>query len=86
MLKRAGHFSYLSTFYISQLSYNVQNQLKLLITLFLITIPNYFTGSYVMSSLSVIAILSRAWFSTLCTSPLLSVILSSSINTTLFYL
>ncbi|KAK2005727.1 hypothetical protein LZ32DRAFT_545445, partial [Colletotrichum eremochloae] len=54
--------------------------------LFLITIPNYFTCSCVMSRLSAIATSSRAWFSTFRTTLLLGVILSSSINTTLFYL
>ncbi|KAK2005297.1 hypothetical protein LZ32DRAFT_546367, partial [Colletotrichum eremochloae] len=52
----------------------------------LITIPNYFTGSCVMSSLSAITTSSRAWFSTFRTTLLLRVTLSSSINTTLFSL
>ncbi|KAK1948624.1 hypothetical protein LY78DRAFT_595438, partial [Colletotrichum sublineola] len=52
----------------------------------LITIPNYFTGLYVMSSLSAITILSHTWFSTFYITLCLRVILPSSINTTLFYL
>ncbi|KAK2005236.1 hypothetical protein LZ32DRAFT_546480, partial [Colletotrichum eremochloae] len=52
----------------------------------LITVPNYFTSSCVMSSLSAIATSSCAWFNPFRTTLLLRVILSSSINTTLFSL
>ncbi|KAK1995643.1 hypothetical protein LX36DRAFT_581976, partial [Colletotrichum falcatum] len=52
----------------------------------LITIPNYFTGSCVISSPSAIATSSRAWFSTFRTTLIFRVILPSSINTTFFYL
>ncbi|KAH9226774.1 hypothetical protein K456DRAFT_1849740 [Colletotrichum gloeosporioides 23] len=54
-------------------------------SLLFLCLPNYLTCSYVMSSLSTIAISPPARFTPLCTSTLLTHIFTSSINNPLLY-